>query len=72
MVSSPDSEGEIAANREVVLVVRLVLDRHARLQRGELLDAESRSQGRFVTLTELGEVVRRWLSRVRADTERTR
>lgn len=58
-----DQEDELAGSRQVVLVLRLVLDRQARLRHGELVDAETVCQGRFVSLTGLTDVVTRWFER---------
>jgi hypothetical protein len=54
-------EDELASTRDAVLVVRLVVDRQARLHYGELLDAEAVSQGRFSSLNGLLGAVSRWL-----------
>jgi hypothetical protein len=40
-----------------------VLDRHTGLKYGEVLDAEAVGQGRFFSLAELADAVRRWLER---------
>jgi hypothetical protein len=64
-VPASSEEDELTGSRAVVLVVRLVLDRQARLRSGELLDAGAKGQGRFVTLAEMGEAVMRWLERQR-------
>jgi hypothetical protein len=44
-----------------VLVLRLVLDRHAHLARGELFDGEANRLGHFADMAGLTEVLRRWL-----------
>lgn len=51
--------------REVVLVLRLVFDRRMDLRYGELLDAESVRQGRFVGLPDLADAVQQWMDRQR-------
>ncbi len=56
-------DDERGGARQVVLVLRLVLDRQARLHHGELLDADATRQGRFSTMTELTEAVDRWMTR---------
>jgi hypothetical protein len=66
-VPRPSPDDELTNYRQVVLIIRLVLDRHAQLRHGELLDAAATSQGRFVTLTEMGEAVSRWLRAQRAN-----
>ena len=58
-----DLEDELAGSRQVVLILRLVLDRQAQLHHGELVDAEAVCQGRFVSLTGLTDVVTRWFER---------
>jgi hypothetical protein len=58
-----DQEDELAGSRQVVLILRLVLDRQARLHHGELVDIESVSQGRFASLNGLTDVVTRWFER---------
>ena len=57
------TEDELAGNREVVLILRLVLDSYAELRYGELLDGQGIRQGRFVSLTELTSAVKTWLDR---------
>lgn len=58
---------DLSDSRQAVLVVRLVLDQRACLRHGELLDAEGMGQGRFANVTELSELVRRWLESQQAD-----
>ena len=48
-------------HRQAFLVLRLVLDRHARLRYGEVLDADAIRQGRFTSPVELADVVKLWL-----------
>jgi len=57
------TEDELAGNREVVLILHLVLDSYAELRYGELLDGQGIRQGRFVSLTELTSAVKTWLDR---------
>jgi hypothetical protein len=57
------TEDELAGNREVVLILRFVLDSHAELKYGELLDGHAVRQGRFVSLAELAGAVKKWLER---------
>jgi hypothetical protein len=52
---------DLSGSRPAVLVLRLMLDQRACLRHGELLDAEGTGQGRFVDVTELTALVRRWL-----------
>jgi hypothetical protein len=49
--------------RSVTLILRLVLDANGRLQYGEAVDTEARSQGRFVGWRGLTRTVRAWLAR---------
>jgi hypothetical protein len=49
--------------RQVTLILRLVLDARGRLQYGEAVDTEARSQGRFVGWRGLTRTVRAWLAR---------
>jgi hypothetical protein len=49
--------------RSVTLILRLVLDANGRLQYGEAVDTEARSQGRFVGWRGLTCTVRAWLAR---------
>ena len=58
-----DQEDELADSRQVVLILRLVLDRQAQLHHGELIDTAAVCQGRFVNLTGLTDVVTRWFER---------
>lgn len=64
-VPRPGPEDQLASSRQVVLILRLVLNRRAELRFGELLDEKAIRQGRFVTLTELAEELKRWLERQR-------
>jgi hypothetical protein len=66
-VRSLSPEDKLADNREVVLVIRFVLDRHAELKYGELLDGHAIRQGRFVSLAELTGGVKKWLERQSSD-----
>ena len=63
------AEEEFAGNREVVLILRFVLDRHAELRYGELLDGHAIRQGRFVSLAELTSAVKTWLERQSQDSD---
>jgi hypothetical protein len=58
-----DVESELIESRQVVLVLRLTLDRNSRLLYGELLNAEGVGQGRFIDLTHMSKTVKRWLGR---------
>jgi hypothetical protein len=49
---------ELAARRHVTVIVRLVMDRRGRLVYGELVNAESGTQGRFATWRALPAAVR--------------
>jgi hypothetical protein len=49
--------------REVTLILRLVLGPDGRLEYGEALDTEARSQGHFVGWSGLTRTVRAWLTR---------
>ena len=66
-VGALDQEDELSGSRQVVLILRLVLDRRLLLRHGELVDSEATVLGRFLTLEGLLEVVRRWLARQSAD-----
>ena len=63
------TEDELAGNREVVLILRFVLDGHAELRYGELLDGHAIRQGRFVSLAELACAVKKWLERQSQDND---
>jgi hypothetical protein len=52
-----------ARERSVTLILRLVLDGRGRLEYGEAVDTEARSQGRFVGWRGLTRTVRAWLAR---------
>jgi hypothetical protein len=56
--SAPD---DLPNSYQVVLILRLVLDQELHLRRGELLDAEGVSLGRFLNLKGLTELVSQWL-----------
>ena len=58
-----EEEDDLSGSRQVVLILRLVLDRQAQLHHGELVDTESVSQGRFVSLAGMTDVVTRWFER---------
>jgi hypothetical protein len=60
-----DQEDELAGSRQVVLILRLVLDRQALLHHGELVDTESVSQGRFVNQAGLADTLRHWFEEQR-------
>lgn len=60
-------EDELIDSHQVVLILRLTLDRDEHLRHGELLDSGAIGQGRFKSLTDLGETVQQWLERQRAD-----
>ncbi len=66
-VPALDQEDELSGSRQVVLILRLVLDQRSRLHHGELVDAEATVVGRFLTLEGLLEVVRQWLGGQPAD-----
>jgi hypothetical protein len=66
-VPALDQEDELSGSRQVVLILRLVLDQRLRLRHGELVDAEATVLGRFLTLEGLLEVVQQWLARQPAD-----
>jgi hypothetical protein len=62
-VPAADKDDELSDSRQVVLILRLVLDRQARLRHGELLDTDAVGEGRFATTAGLLAVVQRWLER---------
>jgi hypothetical protein len=51
----------VFASHESVPVLRLKLDRQARLRQGELVHAKAESIGRFVTIAGLGLAIQGWL-----------
>jgi hypothetical protein len=55
-------EATLVENRSVTLILRLVLDANGRLQYGEAVDTEARSQGRFVGWRGVTRTVRAWLA----------
>jgi hypothetical protein len=61
-MGTPDG-GHVMEKRQVTLILRLVLDAQGRLQYGEAVDTEARSQGRFVGWRGLTRTVRAWLAR---------
>jgi hypothetical protein len=54
------TEATLVEQRSVTLILRLVLDASGRLQYGEAVDTEARSQGRFVGWRGLTRTVRAW------------
>jgi hypothetical protein len=66
MALSHDDD-QLSGNRQVVLILRLVLDRQRQLRHGELLDAEAHLEGRFVGLAGLKVMLDRWLERQQDD-----
>jgi hypothetical protein len=54
-------EDEASGNRNVVLILRLVLDQHAHLYRGELFTSDGTRLGHFVNSEGLAEAIHRWL-----------
>jgi hypothetical protein len=54
-------EDEASGNRNVVLILRLVLDRHAHLYRGELFTIEGTRLDHFFNIEGLAEVIHLWL-----------
>ena len=54
-------EDKASGNRNVVLILRLVLDRHAHLYRGELFTIEGTRLGHFVNSEGLVEAIHLWL-----------
>ena len=59
----PRTEATLVEQRSVTLILRLVLDANGRLQYGEAVDTEARSQGRVVGWHGLTRTVRAWLAR---------
>ena len=57
------TEATLVEKQPVTLILRLVLDAQGRLQYGEAVDTEARSQGRFVGWRGLTRTVRAWLAR---------
>jgi hypothetical protein len=70
IVARSDIDDDLIDTQQVVLVLRLTLDRHASLRHGELLDAGAMGQGRFMTLSDMSEAVQQWLDRQREDRSR--
>ena len=60
-----NQDNALPSAREVVLILRIVLDRSSQLQRGELWDVQGNRQGRFRTVAEVGELVNSWLDQER-------
>ena len=56
-----NDDDPLSGSRQIVLILRLVLDRQHQLRRRELLDAEA--HGRIVGLAGLKDVLDRWLAR---------
>ena len=54
-------EDEASGNRNVVLILRLVLDRHAHFYRGEFFTTEGTRLGHFVNIEGLAEAIHLWL-----------
>lgn len=52
---------ELQSSRQLVVVVRLVLDAGWRLAHGELVDVDQRSRGRFAGWAELTPALRRYV-----------
>lgn len=53
---------ELQGSRQLVVVVRLVLDAGWRLVHGELVDVDQRSQGRFAGWTEVTPALQRYVN----------
>jgi hypothetical protein len=64
---STSGADDLSDSRQVVLVLRLVLDQRALLRHGELLDAEGAGQGRFATVAGMTALVRQWLENQQPD-----
>jgi hypothetical protein len=64
------AEDTLSENRQVVLILRLVVDRQGKLRHGELLDCDVMRQARFATLTGLQSTIRQWLERQPRDVAR--
>lgn len=58
-------EDELSGNRQVILILRLMLDRQNHVHRGEIIDVHGVCHGRFVNLPGLVDSVTRWLERQR-------
>jgi hypothetical protein len=54
-------DDELQGSRQLVVVVRLVLDAGWRLVHGELVDVDQRSRGRFAGWAELTPVLKRYV-----------
>lgn len=54
-------EPRLLATNHTSLVVRLVLDEQGQVQRGELVDLQGKSVGRFLRLAELPALIEVWL-----------
>jgi hypothetical protein len=63
-VPASGTDDERSVSREVILILRLMLDRRMELRRGELLDAKAIRQGRFVNLAGMLDAVTQWLERL--------
>lgn len=63
-------DDDLIDTQQVVLILRLTLDRDASLRHGELLDAGAIGQGRFMTMSDMSEAVQLWLDRQREERSR--
>jgi hypothetical protein len=62
---------ELQGSRQLVLVVRLVLDGGWRLLHGELVDVDQQSRGRFAGWTEVTPAIRRYVDEEQRKTDPT-
>jgi hypothetical protein len=65
VVVDPGDDEVPSDSCRLVLVLRLVLDRHSDLTRGELFDGEAQRLGHFADIAGLSELVRHWLEQQR-------
>src|SRR4051794_7547990 len=63
IVPCPALEDEISNSRDVVLILRLVLNSRSQLRYGELLDASAVHQARFATMHGLVAALNQWFER---------
>ena len=68
MLTPTTHDEELRGSRQLVVVVRLVLDGRWDLLHGELVDVDQQSRGRFAGWTELTPALRRYVDEERQHT----
>ncbi len=61
-MSSSARPNHLGASRQLIVVVRLLLDEDWALQHGELVDMNERSRGRFAGWDDLTPAIRRFVA----------